>query len=396
VMLAEVFYREWLTDLSLLLGIILAAIGVLKFPASKWQNWLHRHRDAREKLDTTLSEIIPNLLKSHESTHASLEFIMSELKPNHGTSLKDAVNRIEKMVYKNEAMQRGILSQDSRPIFIADEGGLLVWCNTAYLDLTNRDTTELLGRGYLNVVEKEYQESIREQAKAAIEDKRDMILYFNLDTGDPAFPFIPVEATAVPIKTAKGELTGYIGSIRRLDEHYSLSELKKIEESLNRVETQVNSNKDAIKDNKYNITNLDRLEDTLNRVESQIQMNEALLRGWWAQEEKPLWINDAHGDCIWVNNASTNFTKKDSSELMKKGWVNIIAEEDRERVMREHVVGIKDKREIVHRFKMVFDDMDTPDIDVETTSVPILTPSGELTGYLGTIKPIGNRRKEDG
>jgi len=390
-----------LQDISLVLGIAVAALVVFKMPIKRWQAWLHRHRDAREQLDKTLSEVIPHLLESHKTMDSSLEFIMSELKPNHGTSLKDAVNRIEKMIHHNEALQRGIISQDAKPMFITGKTGDLVWVNNAYLDLVNRDSTEVLGQGYWGIINPAELEDVRKQQTAARTDKRDLVTYFNVATGDPAQPLVPVEATAVPILDRDGNLDGYVGSMKRLDDHYSsYTDLKRIEDMLSRVEGQVNTNMDAIsKLTAQEILRseiIKRIEATLDRVESQGEKSEAMIRAWWAQEDIPMYMNDILGNCIWVNNAMIEICGYDSSQLLGKGWLIIVHTKDKARLTKEITDAIPENREVISYYTLVPGD-DIEPFEVKAISIPLFDKSHNVIGYVGTLSRLDKtgRRYDD-
>jgi PAS domain S-box-containing protein len=210
-----------LDDAAIVLGVTIASITVFKFPYRRAAAWLRTREGREEEANRLVFSVVPELQAAQDEIRENLHLIALELKPNHGTSLRDAINRIEAGMEYNRALFRGFIAQEAKPMYITDATGNMTWCNTAYADLTNRDTTELMGRGYWGIVEPSQLDELRAASNLAVADKRDMVLYFNVATGDPDWPLIPVEATAVPILDRAGDVTGWIGSLKRLDDHYN-------------------------------------------------------------------------------------------------------------------------------------------------------------------------------
>jgi len=94
-----------------------------------------------------------------------------------------------------------------------------VYANQSFTELTNRDTAELFGQKYWGIVEPAELPAVRLQQQSARADKRDMLIYFNVATGDPDFPLVPVKLIAVPILDKDNEVDGYLGTLTRLDNH---------------------------------------------------------------------------------------------------------------------------------------------------------------------------------
>ena len=62
---------------------------------------------------------------------------------------------------------------------------------------------------------------------------------------------------------------------------------------------------------------------------------------------------DTHGNCIWVSERWRQLTGLTSEEAAKDGWINGVAERDRERVSHEWDESLKEERLFDLRYFMV-------------------------------------------
>jgi len=360
ITIAELIGEHTWRDIARDIILIASVCAAVYYLGGKWlwrylTKWVVKNHELRKTVES-----IPRLFEIHDDMDKTLAFIVSELKPNSGTSMKDAINRIEVKMDMNEALMKGWWSQDTKPMYITDEIGNMVWCNKSYLDLVNKDTSEVYDRGYWSTVDPAQIEELKLETTAAAIDKRDMLLYYNLLTGDPDYPLVPCETSAIPILDKDKKLKGYVGSIKRLDGHGSL------------------------------------IEDTLYRVEKRVEKNEAMIRGWWAQEDRPMYMNDILGNCVWVNAAMVEFCGRDSLGMLGKGWITLVHPNDRERLDREIQVAASEKREVVSFYTFISGHEDVKSFKVKAVSTPLFDKDENVIGYIGTLKAIDtNRRKED-
>lgn len=112
--------------------------------------------------------------------HTMVATIYAELTPNHGTSLKDKVNKIETTLEENTKAterimyrQRWLLDNRDEPIFESDWNGQCTWVNNKYCSLTGYKLEEFLKNGWHNVIHQDDREHVVNEWKAAIEGKRD-------------------------------------------------------------------------------------------------------------------------------------------------------------------------------------------------------------------------------
>ena len=163
-----------LSDLYQNIGVIISAIstvGIALFSVFKlvykYYNFIHLELEERKK------------------NSARLEIIIQELTPNHGSSLKDKVDKIDEYTMNNQKLiqmigdrQKWILDKQQIPIFEADQNGLCTWANDAYLEFLQCDSTDVLGHGWKSFVYQDDRERvITEWDNAVIENRNSQNVY---------------------------------------------------------------------------------------------------------------------------------------------------------------------------------------------------------------------------
>lgn len=110
--------------------------------------------------------------KSIESKFLLIDAIADSVKPNGGSSLRDAVDRIEFEVGRVFNRQRALLDLYIEPFFEVDVHGDYTLVNRAWTDLTGLPISRALGSGWVNAVHPEDREWVRREWDAAMEEGR--------------------------------------------------------------------------------------------------------------------------------------------------------------------------------------------------------------------------------
>ena len=100
------------------------------------------------------------------------EIITRELQTNGGSSIKDALKRIENRLTIIDAKHKTILSLENEPIWESDEFGNCVWVNHSYLKMTGFDFEYLKNAGWVSIINEIDRSRVREEWKRAVEEKR--------------------------------------------------------------------------------------------------------------------------------------------------------------------------------------------------------------------------------
>lgn len=139
--------------------------------------------------------------------------LSDQFKPNGGSSLRDAINRIEHKVAQIDLTQKTYLDIDSaHPIFQTDHQGHVIWANRAYTTLVERPIEEILGTGWELIVPQNERDKIRDEWYRACAENRSFeycFHYVNARTYDKK---------AIKCKSYGSDKSGYVGVIYEVEE----------------------------------------------------------------------------------------------------------------------------------------------------------------------------------
>ena len=146
-----------------------------------------------------LQETLPLL------TEISLEF-----KPNHGSSLRDSINRIEDALYNLQTVDRLLLNKTDEAHFQTNEKGECIWVNKAFCELVGSNVSDILKHGWEGYIEPADRVGVIKEWKSCVKEKRQFNMKFNYLTqeGDQ----IKVHIHSL-INIKNGKMTGSIGTI---------------------------------------------------------------------------------------------------------------------------------------------------------------------------------------
>lgn len=145
--------------------------------------------------------------------------ILTELQPNGGGSMRDAVDKTAKDVAAlkigqsiNSARQWAMVAGAREAVIEFDAAGLCVRANRSFLQLTDRDLTEVRGNGWTNAVKYEDRDRVLLEWNQALKYARAFEASFKICDRDGNHVHA-VKCTATPITTAEGDLVGYMGRV---------------------------------------------------------------------------------------------------------------------------------------------------------------------------------------
>lgn len=141
-----------------------------------------------------------------------IDTILSELKPNGGSSLKDQLNRLEAHVSISEAQRRLLMDSSPQGIWTSTVKGRCVWINETFRQKVEAQPEELYGDNWVSCIHPVDRKQVMDEWESAIKDGRTFNLFYrviNLKTQTP----IPVHGIATPAKNFDGSIVGYNGII---------------------------------------------------------------------------------------------------------------------------------------------------------------------------------------
>lgn len=145
-----------------------------------------------------------------------LQKINEQFSPNGGSTLRDAINRIEGRQVIQEQRHK-MLSMDAPfAIFETDALGNYIDVNRTFCRWVGRSLSELVGNGWINSIAPAYQESVTSAWNTALQQQREFTLKYKLiDTEDE---LMSVFGTAFPLYDSKKVLVGWVGIIYKTDD----------------------------------------------------------------------------------------------------------------------------------------------------------------------------------
>lgn len=183
------YYEMGFKEISTSLGVFVAFCGSLFFV---WQKVFFPLFD---KGDRWVSYM--------KSLFESVEMISKELQPNHGTSIKDSVNRIDSKLSIIEAEISISNDNGGTPLFKCNKKGFNLAVNRKYCRLIGCSKDELLGFGWKRFTAKQgedWQQSLEEGREANFD-----VIMENVKGEN-----IPLDIHCFPVLDSKGEIIHYI------------------------------------------------------------------------------------------------------------------------------------------------------------------------------------------
>lgn len=162
------------------------------------------------------SSNITSITSKVDTLYSDFDALKAEFKPNHGSSLRDAIDRIDRRLHFLDQQTRVLLADDTRPIFISDSKGEYIWCNKAYLHLTGRTMEDVLGYGWKNCIPNNERANVIAEWQAALSEKRDFRLRYSFER--PNGELVAIECQANTIHIHQNDLLlGHVGTLRLQD-----------------------------------------------------------------------------------------------------------------------------------------------------------------------------------
>ena len=81
-----------------------------------------------------------------------MEFVVTELKPNGGASIRDCLNRIELRQLLSDQRQWAVFADMAMGVFETNAAGGFIRVNRKYLRITGRSLEEVKGSGWVNTI----------------------------------------------------------------------------------------------------------------------------------------------------------------------------------------------------------------------------------------------------
>jgi len=165
-----------------------------------------------------LFRVVSKEISARKEMHRKINHIFEELTPNHGSSIKDKINRMDKQLSENTLLttrifdrQRWILDNENIIVFESDNEGKCVWANKKYCDWLKRDDKYFLGHGWKNAIHPDDRERTSEYWETCVKDGRDSENLFRMVDRDGKI------YNVYCIANKSIDNNGYMGTIKIVD-----------------------------------------------------------------------------------------------------------------------------------------------------------------------------------
>lgn len=151
------------------------------------------------KVNATLSgfvEIIPVLTE-----------VAKEFRPNGGSSMRDAIDRLEKKSSLSEQRTRALISCLDIPCFESDAKGQCVWVSKKWTELAGISLEEAQGNGWVVALPEHERERVFEEWQSAIEQEREFVLTYDFGLNKQT----KVKAVSTVVRDKKDNIISFFG-----------------------------------------------------------------------------------------------------------------------------------------------------------------------------------------
>jgi PAS domain S-box-containing protein len=129
------------------------------------------------------------------------------------------------------------------------------------------------------------------------------------------------------------------------------------------------------------------------RAEEVVRQSEERFRILTMQAPVGIYMTDEDGNCLFVNEGWCKLAGMGGEEAQGQGWLGAIHAEDRQRVFHEWHHATQDGRPFASEYR--FHSPEGKVVWLFGSAVALRNDAGEVTGYLGTVTDITERKEAD-
>lgn len=178
---------------------ILAALGGMG-----WATWARGVRPAIRWARSTR--------RAWDDMVQKVDRIDSELRPNGGGSIRDAIDRVELRQVVASRVQDALLVDQGVGCMQFDTAGACKDVNRGMCYLTGRPVPDLIGHGWLDAIDESERKHVTDTVRSAMAQNREFIVRFHVRT--PAGALQRVRMAAFVVRTRSGTADGYVALVR--------------------------------------------------------------------------------------------------------------------------------------------------------------------------------------
>lgn len=125
------------------------------------------------------------------------------------------------------------------------------------------------------------------------------------------------------------------------------------------------------------------IRDAVDRIEAKLIISEQRYKLLTMDSPFGVFETDARGDFLHVNRTYCRWAKCSNTDLEGKGWVNYLANAERQHVFQEWMAAVHQEREFTSNFSLT--PAESPSFTVHCNAFPMFDGKDKLSGWIGII-----------
>lgn len=186
--------------IGIVIGVLLSTIALY----NPVKTFFTKMSNIKDRL-SLMWDVAPKLV----AFNTKLDDIYGQLVTNGGSSLRDAVNRIERKIVLNNEITKDIVRDDPKGKYQTTADGSYEWVNRTYQRLIDKDPTQLYGKGWQSFIVESDRDRVIEEWIDCISTGREFNSTYTI-FDDKAM--ILVQNHARPIMIG-GETVAWVGDV---------------------------------------------------------------------------------------------------------------------------------------------------------------------------------------
>ncbi|MEY5046787.1 MAG: hypothetical protein RLZZ175_146 [Bacteroidota bacterium] len=146
--------------------------------------------------------------------------------------------------------------------------------------------------------------------------------------------------------------------------------------------------KQLLEETRKNNTSLIQREALLSSTLKDLSESEAKFRAINDASPLGVFLTDKNGNCTYTNVNYQNIAGRDFNSLKNNGWLNVISEEDKDRVIFEWTKELENLNSFKFKSKHRYIKPNGDITWVQVNAAPIFDKNNNLTGFVGTASDI--------
>jgi PAS domain S-box-containing protein len=199
------------------LGVILSAFGAIGTAMIFVSRYMYRGGTIVSVFLSDFGKMpsrISGLADAYKELCKRVGAIENELKPHGGTSLRDAVTRVEQMTIGTRAHVRLQYQMNLTPTFEIGTDGSATWVNRAYIEEYGMGLDDISGNKWLSNIHPDDRERVMKEYAHIIEDKRQGSIQYRAQfKGEP---YRNMDIIVYPIFDHESACLGWVGYSKML------------------------------------------------------------------------------------------------------------------------------------------------------------------------------------